>query len=87
MHVRYLCKRIAARFPKLPILAGMWTLEVGNHELADLLPILGGVQVVTSLGEARIQVRQVGTSSYAPSAAAVAVGAGMFIESVSGRAS
>jgi hypothetical protein len=58
MHVRYLCKRIASRFPTLPIVAGMWTLELETQELADRLPILAGVHVVSSLGEARIHVRQ-----------------------------
>jgi predicted PurR-regulated permease PerM len=62
MHVRYLCKRIAGRFPKLPIIAGIWTLEIGSQELADRLPILAGVRVAKSLGEARTQVRQIADS-------------------------
>jgi hypothetical protein len=62
MHVRYLCKRIAGRFPKLPIIAGMWTLELETQALADRLPILVGVHVVASLGEARTQVRQLAES-------------------------
>jgi predicted PurR-regulated permease PerM len=62
MHVRYICKRIAGRFPRLPIVAGMWTLDLETQELADRLPILAGVHVVTSLGEARTQVRQLAES-------------------------
>jgi predicted PurR-regulated permease PerM len=62
LNVRYLCKRIAARFPSLPIVAGMWTLDVENSELAERLPILAGVHVVASLGEARTQVHQLAES-------------------------
>ena len=58
MHVRYLCKRIAQCFPRLPILAGMWTLELEKQELTERLPILAGIHVVTFLRDARIQVRQ-----------------------------
>jgi predicted PurR-regulated permease PerM len=59
MHVRYLCKRIAARFPTLPIIVGIWTLDLESQELVDRLPILVGVQVVASLDEARTQVRRI----------------------------
>lgn len=62
MHVRYLCKRIAGRFPRLPIVAGMWTLDLENQEFADRLPILAGVHVVVSMGEARTRVRQLAES-------------------------
>jgi predicted PurR-regulated permease PerM len=58
MHVRYLCKRIAARFPRLPIVAGMWTLDLEQEELAKRLPALAGVHVVTTLHDARAWVRQ-----------------------------
>jgi len=53
MHVRALCKRIASRWPRLPIVAGMWTLELEAPDLAERLPILAGVHVVTSLADAR----------------------------------
>ena len=58
MHVRYLCKRIAGRLPGLPIVAGLWTLEPETRSTPDRLPMLASVHVVASLGEARIQVRQ-----------------------------
>jgi len=58
MHVRYLCKRIAQRYPKLPVVAGLWTLDLGKQELSERLPILAGLQLVTSLREARILVCQ-----------------------------
>lgn len=63
MHVRYLCKRIAGRSPKLPIVAGVWTLDLGTQDLADRMPTLAGVHVVASLGAARTQVRQLAPSA------------------------
>ncbi len=69
MHVRYLCKRIAARFPRLPIVAGMWTPELETQELADRLPIPAGVHVVASLSEARTQVRKLAEALHAQRAA------------------
>ena len=63
MHVRCLCKRIAGRFPKLPIIVGLWTLELENKTLLDRLPNLAGVHVVASLGAARTQVRQLAGSA------------------------
>ena len=62
MHVRYLCKRIAGRDPRLPIVAGMWTLEPETEGVPVLLPLLAGVHVVTSLCEARTRVRQLAES-------------------------
>jgi hypothetical protein len=69
MHVRHLCKRIGARFPKLPIVAGVWTVDFESQEFAERLPILEGVHVVASLGEARTHVRQI-AESISPGSAA-----------------
>ncbi len=62
IHVRQLCKRIAARFPNLPIVAGMWTLELDSQEQGDRLPIPAGVQVVTSFAAARSKVCELAAS-------------------------
>lgn len=58
LHTRYLCKRIAARFPGLPIIAGMWTLDVEAQALAERMPVVAGVRVVVSLAEAREAARR-----------------------------
>jgi predicted PurR-regulated permease PerM len=58
MHVRYLCKRIAQRFPEMPIVAGVWALEPEEQGLPERLPILAGIHLVTSLRDARLRVRQ-----------------------------
>jgi hypothetical protein len=63
LHVRYLCKRIAARYPKLPIVVGMWTLDIQGQEPADSLQSLAGVHVVTLLSEARSKVQQLAASA------------------------
>jgi predicted PurR-regulated permease PerM len=62
MHVRYLCKRIAARYPGLPIVAGMWTLEHEAEAPDTPLPVAADVHVVTSLAAARAKVRELGDS-------------------------
>lgn len=74
MHVRYLCKRIAGRFPKLPILVGMWTRGAEDQDVRDHLPIVPGVMVVASLGEARVQVRQLAEAARLQREAAEDVG-------------
>jgi hypothetical protein len=56
MHVRYLYKRITGRYPRLPIVAGMRTLDLENQELADRLPIIASDRVAASLGEVRTEV-------------------------------
>ncbi len=62
IHVRQLCKRIAARFPNLPIVAGIWTLDLEGQEQGERLPIPAGVQVVTSFAAARSKVHELGDS-------------------------
>ena len=63
MHVRYLCKRIAGRFPKLPIVVGKWAPVADEQEVPDVPPTLPGVQVVASLTEAREHIRQLAESA------------------------
>jgi predicted PurR-regulated permease PerM len=75
VNVRYLCKRIASLFPGVPIVAGMWTLELEKQELADRLPNLAGVHVATSLGDMRMHLRQLAAARIPHDAALVAVAA------------
>ena len=76
MHVRYLCKRIAGRFPELPIVVGMWASEDEDRAVEDHMPVVPGAVVVASLGEARIQVRQLAESARLRRGAEALVGAG-----------
>ncbi|MBK7644432.1 MAG: AI-2E family transporter [Planctomycetes bacterium] len=73
LHVRYLCKRIAQRFPRMPIIAGMWSLEDNEHAPEVRPAILAGVHVVNSLREARLRVRQLAETARAERAPAAAV--------------
>jgi hypothetical protein len=56
--VRYLCKRIAAGHPQLPIVVGLWGLRPDGQGLAVHLPSLEGVHFASTLGEARELVRR-----------------------------
>jgi predicted PurR-regulated permease PerM len=63
LHVRYLCKRIAQRFPELPLVAGMWTLELGTQGLDERVALPASVHPVASLSAARTEVRRLAESS------------------------
>jgi predicted PurR-regulated permease PerM len=58
IYLRYLCKQIAARHPRLPIIVGMWTLDPGASEAADPASLPAGVHKVRLLAEARSLVRE-----------------------------
>ena len=45
-HSKYLCKRLRSRFPKLPILVGLWETTVEVEEVTDILLEVGADRVV-----------------------------------------
>jgi predicted PurR-regulated permease PerM len=49
---RYLCKRISLRWPKLPILVGLWNASENARHARGRLESCGEAKVVTSYGEA-----------------------------------
>jgi len=55
---RYLCKRLAARFPELPILVGAWNARGDMRKLETRLGCPGAGRVVTTLADAVAQVRE-----------------------------
>ncbi len=57
--VRYLGKRLAERFPALPVIVGIWTSELEEKRIRSRLPKEGEFHVATSLGQARAQARQI----------------------------
>ena len=57
-HVRYLCKRLAAGHPDLPLVIGLWGLRPDGAGLARLPPLLDGATVARTLDEAREVVRR-----------------------------
>jgi predicted PurR-regulated permease PerM len=59
LHLRYLCKRVRARFPALPIVVGLWGAEaeaVANAGLQDA----GADRVAVTLREACAQIQELG---------------------------
>lgn len=55
---RYLCKRIRAGFPKIPILVGLWNAKEDVNAAADRLRSAGCDKVVTKFTETQEQVRE-----------------------------
>lgn len=50
MHTRVLCKRLRARFPQLPLVAGLWVSEEHAMGAKRYAGMVEGVSVDTSLG-------------------------------------
>jgi predicted PurR-regulated permease PerM len=57
-HVHYLCKRLAADHPELPVVLGLWCRRPDGDSLADRSPAFEAVTVVSNLEEARETVRR-----------------------------
>src|SRR5262249_25412631 len=56
-HMRYLCKRLRARFPKLKIVAGRWGLRTNLEENKAMLQGAGADQIETTLLGTRQHLR------------------------------
>lgn len=57
LHLRYLCKRLRARFPDLPIVVGWWGAEIDAATRTGLLET-GGDRVTATIGEACGQLQE-----------------------------
>jgi hypothetical protein len=57
LHARYLCKRMRARFPKIPILVGIWNAPK-EGDVKERLKSAGCDQVVTTFADGLEQVRE-----------------------------
>ncbi|HEX4795392.1 MAG TPA: AI-2E family transporter [Humisphaera sp.] len=57
-HSRYLCKRLCARFPELPLVAGLWTSNADRKKALARLPRDGAVSLTTTLGAAIAEIHQ-----------------------------
>ena len=57
-HSRYLCKRLSARFPKLPAVVGLWTSKADPKKSLDRLPCDGPLHLVTSVTAAIAEIHQ-----------------------------
>jgi hypothetical protein len=67
--LRYVCKRIAARFPGTPILVGTWTMSLDPAKVHERIESDGRLQVAGSLAEMVQQVERIAARAHAPSAA------------------
>jgi hypothetical protein len=74
LHLRYLCKRLRAQFPTLPIVVGWWGADGGEDAARDAMVAAGADRVTVSLAEACVHLRELAPLQRAPDAApAVAV--------------
>ena len=57
-HARYLCKRLHARFPDLPILVGLWGATGDAERARARLEAAGATEICTGFAEAVDEMRQ-----------------------------
>src|SRR5262249_39656414 len=58
LQLRYLCKRLRARFGDLPIVVVWWGADVGQQAAHDAMVSAGADRVAVSLTEAAAQVQE-----------------------------
>jgi predicted PurR-regulated permease PerM len=58
LHLRYLCKRLRARFPDLPIVVGWWGPDGGDEAAHDAMVAAGADRVTVTLGDACVQLQE-----------------------------
>jgi predicted PurR-regulated permease PerM len=66
LHLRYLCKRLRARFPELSILVGWWGADGGDQAARDAMVAAGADRVTTSLADAAAQLQELASLQRAP---------------------
>ena len=58
LHLRYLCKRMRARFPDLPIVVGWWGADGGDEAARDAMVAGGADRVTVTLDDACAQLQE-----------------------------
>ncbi len=53
---RYLCKRLSARFPELPVVVALWTSKADPKRFRDRLASDGPVKLATTLAGATAEI-------------------------------
>ena len=71
LHLRYLCKRLRAHFPDLPIVVGWWGADGGEDAARDAMVAAGADRVTVSLAEACAHLRELAPLQRASDAAPV----------------
>jgi predicted PurR-regulated permease PerM len=58
LHLRYLCKRLRARFPDLPIVVGWWGADGGDEAARDAMVAAGADRVTVTLADTCVQLQE-----------------------------
>jgi hypothetical protein len=58
LHLRYLCKRLRARFPDLPIVVGWWGADGGDERAREAMVMAGADRVTVTLADACAQIEE-----------------------------
>ena len=66
LHLRYLCKRLRARFPDLPIVVGWWGADGGDEAARDAMVAAGADRVTVGLADASAQLQELALLQPAP---------------------
>ncbi len=72
LHLRYLCKRLRARFPDLPIVVGWWGADGGDEAARDAMVAAGADRVTVSLADACAQLQELALLRRVPEPTAAA---------------
>ncbi len=72
LHLRYLCKRLRARFPDLPIVVGWWGADGGDEAAREAMVAAGADRVTASLADACAQLQELASLQRGPRSTAAA---------------
>ena len=75
LHLRYLCKRLRARFPDLPIVVGWWGGDAGDVPARDAMLVAGADRLTVTLADACAQLQELAQLERAtsPTSASISV--------------
>jgi hypothetical protein len=72
LHLRYLCKRLRANFPDLPIVVGWWGADGGDAAARDAMVEAGASRVTVSLAEGCAHLSELAPLQRRPAPSALA---------------
>jgi AI-2E family transporter/B12 binding protein len=73
LHLRYLCKRVRARFPDLPIVVGWWGADGGDEAARDAMVAAGADRVTVTIADACAQLQELALLRRAPALNAASI--------------
>jgi hypothetical protein len=75
LHLRYLCKRLRARFPDLPIVVGWWGTDAGDAPARDAMLAAGADRLAVTLADACAQLQELAQLERATSPTSASISA------------